>query len=93
MQEATTVVAALLDALAMPFPVEGVDMDVEASVGVVVSGEHGQDASTLMQRADIAMYVAKTQHRAVFVYDPIADGHSANKLALGRGPAPGAGQP
>ena len=34
-QDATTVAAALLDALAISFPVEGVDLHVEASVGVV----------------------------------------------------------
>jgi diguanylate cyclase (GGDEF)-like protein len=80
--DATNVATELLGALAMPFNVEGVDLDVEASVGVVMSGEHGQDAVTLMQRADIAMYVAKAQHLGVFVYDPSADGHSATKLAL-----------
>ena len=80
--DASTVAAALLSALAVPFRVEGVDMDVEASIGVVVSGEHGQDAITLMQRADIAMYVAKTQHLGLFVYDPEVDSHSASKLAL-----------
>jgi hypothetical protein len=66
----------------LPFQVEGVGMQVEASVGVVISGEHGTDAITLMQRADIAMYVAKTQHLGVFVYDPGVDGNSAGKLAL-----------
>jgi diguanylate cyclase (GGDEF)-like protein len=81
-EDATKVAKTLLTALALPFHVEGVDLDVEASVGVVVSGDHGQDHATLMQRADIAMYVAKTQHLGVFVYDPIIDGHSAEKLAL-----------
>jgi len=81
-EEATEVAAALLAALAIPFTVEGIGVDVEASVGVVISGEHGQDAITLMQRADIAMYVAKTQHLGVFVYDATIDGHSASKLAL-----------
>jgi EAL domain-containing protein (putative c-di-GMP-specific phosphodiesterase class I) len=35
-----------------------------------------------MQHADIAMYVAKTQHLGVSAYDPIADDHSASKLAM-----------
>ena len=63
-------------ALTAPVPVDGVDLDVEASVGVAVSGEHGQDAVTLLQRADIAMYVAKEQSRGIFVYDPAADRHA-----------------
>jgi diguanylate cyclase (GGDEF)-like protein len=81
-EDATRVAAALLAGLAIPFHVEGIDLDVEASVGVVISGEHGQDAATLMQHADIAMYIAKDQHLGVFAYDPAVDGHSATKLAL-----------
>jgi diguanylate cyclase (GGDEF)-like protein len=80
--DAMNVAGGLLAALALPFQVEGVEMQVEASVGVVLSGEHGSDAVTLMQRADIAMYVAKTQHLGAFIYDPDVDGNSAGKLAL-----------
>ena len=80
--DATAVAAKLRAALEMPFHVEGIDLDVEASVGVVVSGEHGQDAATLLQHADIAMYAAKAQNLGVFVYDPAVDGHSPAKLAL-----------
>jgi predicted signal transduction protein with EAL and GGDEF domain len=35
-----------------------------------------------LQRADIAMYVAKDQSRGIFVYDPAADRHSPAKLAV-----------
>jgi diguanylate cyclase (GGDEF)-like protein/PAS domain S-box-containing protein len=80
--DAANVAASLLAALAAPFKIEGVDMDVEASIGVVISGEHGTDAITLMQHADIAMYIAKTQHLGVFTYNPATDGHSATKLAM-----------
>jgi diguanylate cyclase (GGDEF)-like protein len=72
----------LLATLAIPFHIEGVELEVEASIGVVLSGEHGQDVITLMQHADIAMYVAKTQHLGVFAYDPNVGGHSASKLAM-----------
>jgi diguanylate cyclase len=80
--DATEVATKMQEALEAPFHVEGVDLNVEASVGVVLSGEHGDDTSVLLQRADIAMYVAKTQDLGVFVYDPAADGHSPSKLAL-----------
>jgi diguanylate cyclase (GGDEF)-like protein len=80
--DATAVAAKLRAVLEKPFRVEGVDLDVEASVGVVLSGEHGDDPTTLLQRADIAMYVAKAQNLGVFVYDPDVDRHSPAKLAL-----------
>jgi diguanylate cyclase (GGDEF)-like protein len=69
-------------ALTVPFTVYGLDLEVEASVGVVVRGEHGEDSSTLLQRADIAMYVAKNENIGVFAYDPSADEHSPEKLTL-----------
>jgi diguanylate cyclase (GGDEF)-like protein len=81
-EDAIEVANALLAALSTPFYVEGVDLDVEASVGVVISGEHGRDPVVLMQHADIAMYIAKRQHLGVFAYDPSVDGHSATKLAM-----------
>ena len=81
-ENATAVAIKLRAALEAAFHVEGVDLDVEASVGVVVSGEHGEDATTLLQRADVAMYVAKTQDLGVFVYNPATDEHSPSKLAL-----------
>jgi diguanylate cyclase (GGDEF)-like protein len=79
-----TVAAAerLRTALQDSFAVNGVELDVEASIGLVVSGEHGDDVATLLQRADVAMYVAKAQGLGVFVYDRDADGHSPERLAL-----------
>jgi diguanylate cyclase len=79
---ALVIADSLQHALELPFEVEGVDLDVEASIGIVLSGEHGYDAATLLQRVDIAMYVAKVQNLGAFVYDPDADGHSPDRLAL-----------
>ena len=72
----------LQTALAGSFAVVGVDLDVEASIGVVLSREHGHHPAELMQRADIAMYVAKQGSLGVAVYDPDTDGHSPERLAL-----------
>ena len=80
--DATTVAFTLAAALGMPFHVEGVDLDVEARIGVVTSGEHGQDASTLLQHANVALGVARTHTLGVFTYDPAFDSNSPSKLAL-----------
>jgi diguanylate cyclase (GGDEF)-like protein len=79
---ATAVADAVQLALEKPFHVEGVDLDVEASIGVVVSGEHGDDASSLLQHADTAMYVAKGRDLGVFAYESDTDTHSPGRLAL-----------
>jgi len=79
---AMAVAGKLRAVLETPFHVEGVDLDVEASVGLVLSGEHGADPATLLRRADIAMYVAKAQNLGVCAYDPTLDSHSPARLAL-----------
>jgi len=79
---ATALAAKLRATLEEPFTVEGIALDVEASIGVVLAGEHGTDPTLLLQRADIAMYIAKAQNLGVFAYDPEVDGHSPAKLAL-----------
>jgi diguanylate cyclase (GGDEF)-like protein len=61
-ETATLVADEVRTTLATAFRVENVDFDVEASIGIVISGDHGQDAELLLRRADIAMYVAKTQN-------------------------------
>ena len=72
----------LHDALARPFLLDGVEVDVEVSIGVVVSGAHGTDATLLMRRADIAVYVAKERHVGILGYSPEIDGYSPERLAL-----------
>ncbi|MEX5720859.1 putative bifunctional diguanylate cyclase/phosphodiesterase [Geodermatophilus maliterrae] len=80
--DAVQVAEKLQTALSRSFQVEGVELDVEASIGVVLSGEHGAEAMTLMQRADVAMYVAKQRNLGVFPYDPSLDTHSPERLSL-----------
>jgi len=69
-------------ALETSFNVEGVELDVDASIGVVLSGEHGTDATTLLQHADVAMYVAKTRNVGVFAYSSEVDDYSPMRLAM-----------
>ena len=69
-------------ALETSFKVEGVELEVDASIGVVLSGEHGTDAATMLQHADIAMYVAKTRNAGVFAYSKGIDDYSPERLAL-----------
>ena len=49
----------ILRALSEPFYVEGVELAIEASLGIAAFPEHGECVDTLIQRADVAMYAAK----------------------------------
>ena len=72
----------ILQALQTPFPVEGLELEIGASIGIVICPEHGAEAELLMQHADIAMYVAKQQGGGYTVYVPELDRHSPQKLTL-----------
>ena len=60
----------------------GVALDVDASIGIALSGEHGDDVATLLQHADIAMYRAKEHDLGVQVYDEDQNDHSREQLGL-----------
>ncbi|MDQ1724451.1 MAG: hypothetical protein QOG52_1479, partial [Frankiaceae bacterium] len=60
----------------------GLPLAVEASIGVALAPLDGTDADTLLQRADVAMYVAKRAQTGVVFYDPAHDDYNAERLAL-----------
>jgi len=62
--------------------IEGHSLSVGASLGIASYPEHGQTPQVLLQRADVAMYVAKRNKRGFSVYDPSADQHSLRQLAI-----------
>ncbi len=72
----------ILAALDAPFAVEGEQFHVGASVGIALYPQHGDDAPTLLRRADIAMYLGKRGRRGYAVYAPEQDEHSPKRLAL-----------
>jgi diguanylate cyclase (GGDEF)-like protein/PAS domain S-box-containing protein len=78
---ATALADRIREALEQPFRVKGIDLDVEASIGIALTGDH-RDVSTVLRQADVAMYVAKRQGLDVFAYDPAVDGHSTERLGL-----------
>ncbi len=65
-----------------PFEVNDVTVNVEASIGVAIYPDHGEDGDTLMQHADIAMYAAKEAALDYAFYSAEHDSNSPIKLAL-----------
>jgi diguanylate cyclase (GGDEF)-like protein len=70
------------EVLAVPFKVEGLNIAVEASIGIAHFPDHGATASVIMQRADVAMYAAKRSGSGSAVYAAERDHYSARRLAL-----------
>jgi diguanylate cyclase (GGDEF)-like protein len=79
---AASVAEKLRAALHAPLVLDGVALDLDASIGIAVYPEHGSDAAQLLQHADVAMYAAKHAHAGFMVYDPTVDQHSPRRLAL-----------
>jgi diguanylate cyclase (GGDEF)-like protein/PAS domain S-box-containing protein len=69
-------------ALEAPFLFQGLTLHVGASIGIAMYPDHADDAATLTQRADIAMYAAKKHGVGHEFYDASHDGHSRARLAL-----------
>jgi diguanylate cyclase (GGDEF)-like protein len=72
----------LLRVVSEPVTVDGMVLSLRASIGVSLAPFHGSDVSSLLKRADIAMYAAKASSRHVTVYDPKIDRNSTRRLVL-----------
>jgi diguanylate cyclase (GGDEF)-like protein len=53
----------VMRALAVPMSIEGASLQATGSIGVAVAPGHGREAETLLQRADMALYHAKSNGR------------------------------
>lgn len=83
-EESTGIIAEQLrNVLEEPFMIAGYPLNVEASVGVVLYPLHGTDGLTLIRRADVAMYAAKSTHEGVAFYKATHDDqYSSRRLAM-----------
>jgi diguanylate cyclase (GGDEF)-like protein len=66
-----------------PIKMDGLTLAVTASAGIAMAPEHGDDVALLLQRADIAMYLAKKNRGTVEVYSAEHDQSMRRWLMLG----------
>jgi diguanylate cyclase (GGDEF)-like protein/PAS domain S-box-containing protein len=62
-RDAARVAGRVAEALAAPFPVDGIDVFVTASVGIAVAAARGELAEDIVRNADVAMCQAKQRGR------------------------------
>ena len=72
----------LLAALRQPFMVDGMQLLVDASLGLACFPADGEDSNALLRSADVAMYEAKRRGGGVAVYDRTLDQNSPERLGL-----------
>jgi diguanylate cyclase (GGDEF)-like protein len=79
---AREVAARLRAALTEPVRLEGMSFDLDGSVGIALYPDHAPDFELLLQRADVAMYLAKEGRTGVEIYQPDKDRNSPERLNL-----------
>jgi diguanylate cyclase (GGDEF)-like protein len=78
--EATDVAAKLRAAVGELFALEHIALHTSVSVGVALFPDDGRDLSTLLRKADIAMYQAKTSLQGQHVYCDADDANDTTRL-------------
>ena len=82
LQEIVTLGEELVASLGDPISLDGLTVRVGASIGISVRPEHGTTQAELLRCADVAMYQAKEQRCAVWVYRAEDDLHTRDRLAM-----------
>ena len=81
-QSARELADRLLAGLVEPFHVDGVRLEIGASLGVALHPAHGDHVDLLLQRADIALYAAKVERGHAKLYEAADDVHTPARLTL-----------
>ena len=76
-------VAALLGrSISSPMIIDGLALENEASIGITLFPDHGDDLVALLRRADVAMYTAKAESLPYSLYGSERDEDSPARLGL-----------
>jgi diguanylate cyclase len=79
---ALTVARSLRDAFGQPFPLDGLTIPMQASIGIGLAPQHASTRSEVLRCADVAMYRAKTRGTMIESYVAESDIHSRDYLSL-----------
>lgn len=79
---ALRIAAAIHERLEKVYEVYDHSLYVGVSIGVAVFPQHGESSETLLQHADVAMYIAKRSNSGITLYDVERDKHSVSHLSV-----------
>ena len=81
-QAAIEVASRIRETLDQPLILQGLPLRIDASIGIALYPTHAVEVDGLIQRADVAMYVAKHNNVGSTLYDPDQDAHQPERLSL-----------
>jgi diguanylate cyclase (GGDEF)-like protein len=82
LEDAVEVAERIIGVLEVPLEVDGMVLGIEASCGIALAPDDGDSADLLLQRADVAMYVAKGSNVSVVAYTDELDVNTPARLTL-----------
>ncbi len=72
----------IIDVISAPLNIDGIELFMNASIGVSVRTDNEMTSTDLLRRADVAMYQAKKTRSGALLYDAHNDDFSREKLQL-----------
>ncbi|OGT21527.1 MAG: hypothetical protein A2V90_05970 [Gammaproteobacteria bacterium RBG_16_57_12] len=79
-EDAIAMTQKLRNVLREPINLKNCYIRVDVSCGIAMVAEHGSDAQSLLQHADVAMYTAKRNGTGIAIYDVSEDPNSPRRL-------------
>ncbi|MBR0726508.1 bifunctional diguanylate cyclase/phosphodiesterase [Bradyrhizobium manausense] len=81
--ELTMLAEQILNVLRMPVDCKGQEISTDASIGIAIAPDHGDNLEDLLKRADLAMYAAKSEGRGTFrIFVPDYDAKARQRRQL-----------
>ncbi len=80
--DAIAVAFRILDALGVPYQESDLSIDTAPAIGIALYPAHGNEASVLLRRAEVALIATLDSADPVAVYDPSTDPHRPERLTL-----------
>lgn len=81
-EDAPAIAQKILELIEQPIILEGITLEISASIGIASYPEHGEDTDLLIQRADASMFMAKNESEGFRVYDPKLDPYNPRRLII-----------
>lgn len=80
--QASRIAHKIQEILEPPFLVEDIPLIIEGSIGLAVYPQHGEDAKSLIQKAGVALRIARSTRCGFSVYDASEEPHTLHRLTL-----------
>jgi diguanylate cyclase len=82
MEAAAAIAWKVREVFDLPFLIAGDAVDVQPSIGIALSPQHGRSAAELLRRSDLAMHQAKWSGSGLAVFVAGAEDRTARRLTL-----------